>query len=522
MGTARKQIPLSRSHPSLAKQANGWDASEVTSGSSKKLGWKCPKNPKHIWIATPANRTRSNSGCPYCGNRRILKGENDLKSTHPKLAMEAFGWDPTTVSAGSKKNLKWKCKKNSKHIWIARPANRNYNKTGCPFCFGLQVLKGDNDLASNYPKLSKEAYGWDPTKVFAGGAKNLKWRCSIDSRHIWIARVETRTVRGYGCPFCSGKKLAKNSNDLRTTHPAMAKEAFGWDPKTITASSTKKLKWKCSKNSKHIWETTPSARKSKGIGCPVCVGKAVLKGDNDLASKFPKIAKEAYGWNPEEFTASSGKKLTWKCSKNKKHIWITSPGSRTYGLQSKCPYCVNRKVLKGDNDLVTTHPKLAKEAYGWDPTTVTAGMDKLRLWKCKKNSKHIWKTRVSHRAMSDSGCPNCSVSGFHSDLPGYLYFLSHSKWKMFQIGITNFPKVRIAQHVSKGWKKIQVVGPLDGQETRNWEKAFLLMLREEGADLGNQKIAGKFDGYTEAWSKSRYAPKSIAELKRKSKKYLAN
>ena len=118
MATSSLKKPLAKTHPAIAKQAHGWNPTDITSGSSKKLKWKCPKNPKHIWIATPANRTNSNSGCPYCGNRRILKGENDLKSTHPKLAMEAYGWDPTTVSAGSKKNLEWKCKKNSKQCQI--------------------------------------------------------------------------------------------------------------------------------------------------------------------------------------------------------------------------------------------------------------------------------------------------------------------------------------------------------------------------------------------------------------------
>jgi hypothetical protein len=40
------------------------------------------------------------------------------------------------------------------------------------------------------------------------------------------------------------------------------------------------------------------------------------------------------------------------------------------------------------------------------------------------------------------------------------------------------------------------------------------MLKAKGADLSNQKIAGKFEGYSEAWSKSIFPVKSIKELMR--------
>ena len=36
----------------------------------------------------------------------------------------------------------------------------------------------------------------------------------------------------------------------------------------------------------------------------------------------------------------------------------------------------------------------------------------------------------------------------------------------------------------------------------------------KGADLSNKEIVGKFDGYSEAWSKSTFPVKSIKELMR--------
>jgi hypothetical protein len=83
---------------------------------------------------------------------------------------------------------------------------------------------------------------------------------------------------------------------------------------------------------------------------------------------------------------------------------------------------------------------------------------------------------------------------------------------MTQIGITNFPSDRLKKHRGNGWELIELRGPLDGHLTQQWETAILRMLRAKGADLSNDKIAGKFDGYSEAWSKITFEVKSIKEL----------
>jgi hypothetical protein len=85
---------------------------------------------------------------------------------------------------------------------------------------------------------------------------------------------------------------------------------------------------------------------------------------------------------------------------------------------------------------------------------------------------------------------------------------------MFQIGITNDPDRRIAKHQKSGWELLELRGPIDGHLSRQWETAILRMLKAKGADLSNEKIAGKFDGYSEAWSKSTFEVSSIKELMR--------
>jgi hypothetical protein len=55
---------------------------------------------------------------------------------------------------------------------------------------------------------------------------------------------------------------------------------------------------------------------------------------------------------------------------------------------------------------------------------------------------------------------------------------------------------------------------MEGHLAQQWETAILRMLRFKKADLANSLIAGKFDGYSEAWSKSTFPVKSIKELMR--------
>ncbi|MFM7785036.1 MAG: hypothetical protein ACKPE6_10410, partial [Gammaproteobacteria bacterium] len=80
--------------------------------------------------STIGSRTGQGSGCPYCIGKKILAGFNDLSTTHPELATEAFKWDPTTLGFGSGKKVKWKCPEG--HVWECSPnLPRNWRCTRC-------------------------------------------------------------------------------------------------------------------------------------------------------------------------------------------------------------------------------------------------------------------------------------------------------------------------------------------------------------------------------------------------------
>ena len=118
---------------------------------------------------------------------------------------------------------------------------------------------------------------------------------------------------------------------------------------------------------------------------------------------------------------------------------------------------------------------------------------------------------MNHRA-EGQGCPSCSVNGYDPNKNGYLYFLRHDLWGLFQIGISNVPKDRIATHRKDGWIVIDIRGPIGGYEAFDWEQAILKALKKKGISLGPDQIAGKFSGYTEAWIQEDFPANSLAEL----------
>ena len=386
----------------------------------------------HEWEATINARVNSD-GCPFCSNQRLLPGFNDLATTHPHLLNEwNYGKNiisPDEVFAGSEILVWWKCDKG--HEWQANPYERKAGQR-CPYCSNHRVLKGFNDLATVNPFLAIE---WDyerndiaPTDIVAGSNRKVWWKCSICG-YQWETTVTARNS-GSGCKKCAnaqlGSKLSKikleNNGSLFDHHPELADE---WDyqkniditPQTITAHSKTKVWWMC-KICGYAWKATVSNR-SKGHGCPACARKRVqkLKRQTELSRRGsllqnnPDLAAE---WNyernsitPADIFSNSTAKVWWICSYG--HHFEASPNNRTRGRN--CPYCSNRKVLTGFNDLATVKPHLLLE---WDytknadinPSQITSGNDRKVWWRCLVCS-HEWEAPV-YRRSAGSGCPICA------------------------------------------------------------------------------------------------------------------
>ena len=182
-------------------------------------------------------------------------------------------------------------------------------------------------------------------------------------------------------------------------------------PKNIAPYSHVKVWWRCEKG--HEWQVQVRER-TKNNGCPVCAGKVVIPGENDLLSRFPEIAAQ---WHPakngclapENVAPFSGKKVWWVCSLG--HEYSASVAQRTL-LATGCPVCAGKKVLAGFNDLATKDPMLAKQWHpelngDLTPEMVTVGSAKKVWWQCPEG--HEWQAKVYNRtSIRKHGCPVCA------------------------------------------------------------------------------------------------------------------
>ena len=355
----------------------------VNNHYSKKAWWKCSKG--HSWAAAINTRVNYGTGCPYCSNRFVLSGYNDLLTNRPELAKE---WDydkntdilPENVVTGSNKKIWWKCSYG--HSWEATLASRVSTNSGCPYCANQKFKTGYNDLKTKYPELAREwnyekNHGLLPENVIGGGEKRVWWKC--DKGHEWQAVISSR-ISGRGCPYCSNKKLLPGYNDFATVYPELVHE---WNyekngdlkPENVSCGSMTKVWWKCSKG--HEWYLSPNQRRRLDgtmAQCKYCAGKMAIPGETDLATTRPDLVEE---WNyvkntdisPAEVKSFSAKKVWWKCSKCS-FEWQATIANRSGG--SGCPNCSpkgsgsRKKVLQVETGKVFDSIKDASESTGCD------------------------------------------------------------------------------------------------------------------------------------------------------------
>ena len=258
-----------------------------------------------------------------------------------------------------------------------------------------------------------------PQTVTYGSHTAVWWRCA--NGHTWKAMIYTRTG-GSDCPYCAGKKVQIGCNDLVTQCPELTRQ---WDyaknlpvlPTEVSTGSHRIAWWRCEKG--HSWRAMIRSRVS-GCGCPVCAGKQLLAGENDLATVYPELAAQ---WDserngqlsPRDVLPGTDKKVWWICECG--HHWRAAVSARTHSW-SGCPYCSGKQVLPGFNDLASRNPALAVQ---WDakrngsltPQRVTPTSNRKAWWICEKG--HSFPAVIASRT-NGSGCPYCAG---RKVLPGF-------------------------------------------------------------------------------------------------------
>ena len=259
-----------------------------------------------------------------------------------------------------------------------------------------------NPLSSTNPNIADELVDASLADVLThGSSKRVDWKCSVG--HVWTASPNTRT-NGHGCPVCAGKKVLPGFNDLASQRPEIAAELVDASlATTVTARSGKKVAWRCGRG--HEWTASINTR-TNGHGCPVCAGKKVLPGFNDLATTRPDVAVKLVDQAAaRRVSAFSSKVLEWTCDDG--HVW-KAPVARIASGAS-CPACSGLTAAPGQTDIATTRPDLAAQLVDESlATTLKASTNRKVLWRCENG--HEWEASPNARSRekTGTGCPVCT------------------------------------------------------------------------------------------------------------------
>lgn len=378
----------------------------VSKGSEKKVWWICDKG--HEWQSAPYNIAKGNY-CPYCANRMVLKGFNDLESVNPKIAKE---WNykrnnivPSEVIFSSTKKVWWICSKG--HEWQAVIYSRNQNHA-CPICnlnkvtslpekaIAFYLLKSGIHIEENSKIIGKKEVDiYMPDRKIAIEYDGQyyhkdKERDLLKNRLCSDAGITLFRIREPGLPkLDDGLSVNYEIGPLKNDYSHLA-DAIEWLFSQLEIKSQKI----------NIAEQMQE----------IAIFFDKQKSEKSITVTDPEVSKEwDYAKNLVDIsTVTRGSYLDayWKCEACG-YEWRQKVCNRCTG--KGCPKMLFFKDNTWFNDLATTHEYLLKE-WNYDknkisPAQIGKGSNQKVLWICGKN--HEWMASPHNRAKGN-GCPICA------------------------------------------------------------------------------------------------------------------
>lgn len=426
-------------------------------------------------------------GCRKCGYERA-RGKTRNNPVEAEQLMLNSGFRPLEPYRGVSYPWKSECLKCNRTV---TPSYANVKKgSHCAYCVGARV-----DISEALNLL--EQRNLKPLEPFKTVMSKWKCECLICGDQVSPSLNSLKRGQG-GCKRCGYLRSGESSRLNETKAISIMREA-GVEPLEPYKSSKTAWKSKCMKCSREVSPRLSSLVQGHGA-CVYCAG---MKAD------FPEIEATMLKNRLKPLEPYKSAKTRWKCECLKCGDLVFPQYNSLQQGQGGC-----KKCAASENALNALLPE--KEVVsimlsrGFQPLVPYPGG--VLKWKsqCLQCNNIFYPNFFNVR--SGSGCPTCSKSSYDPNKEGYLYFIEHNEWDMYQIGITNHPDDRLKTHKKLGWSLLEIRGPIDGHLAQELETAILRMLRINGADLSNEKIAGKFTGYSEAWSKPTYVASSIKNL----------
>lgn len=343
-------------HPELLSE---WDyekndvkPNEIMSHTKYKAWWICPFG--HSYQAWMTGRCGTNhSGCPICdkenhtsfpeqalfyyvkksfpdainADRSTIGLELDIYIPSIRIAIEYDGriWHQNNEYELKKNQA---CKENN--IVLIRIREKGLILYEDCYCIIRDNVRRNNSLSE---VIKQVLYDID---------NNLELDVDVDrdAADIYSSYITTR-----------------KEHSLKARYPELAKE---WHPSKngllepdMVAPNTNKLVWwlgKCG----HEWLSSVADRANMRSGCPICSGKRVISGINDLKTFYPELCREwdyeknaSINLYPDKVAPHSDKKAWWKCGVCG-FSWPAKIDGRTR-MKAGCPKCAKNTISRSKN-----------------------------------------------------------------------------------------------------------------------------------------------------------------------------
>lgn len=398
---------------------------KVTSRSSKKVWFTCPKSQLHDYQAKIADTTDEKKvGCPYCSGVQVAP-DTSLEFKFPYISKE---WHPSKngkltpdkVTSGSNKKIWWLCEKG--HEYSMPPHERTYFNRGCNQCskFGSsQETRIYCELRHFFPdtKFRHKISGFEIDMFIPSISVGVEY----DGAFYHQDRVESDL----------SKNTAMNGSDIQLVRvrESPLPKILDWDVVTPQRELTKKdldnlfsFFGRINPKLKQLvadYHSKEEFINDEEYSIYMSYFPSPFP-ENSLAETHPHVAIQ---WDsqknspltPYNFTHGSKHKVFWICDKGHSHK--TTIGSKVshFGSESKgCAYCSGRRTTQ-KKSLAKMYPELAQEwhPYKNDPLTpenVSTGSNRVVWWQCPVHPEIEWKGRIQTRVRGYERCQKCAPS----------------------------------------------------------------------------------------------------------------
>ncbi|XZN14367.1 hypothetical protein ACSW9O_16010 (plasmid) [Clostridium perfringens] len=301
---------------------------------------------------------------------------------------------------------KIKARHNCGYEWEVKPYNLLNNGRGCPICGEIKRRKIRTKTHSEFVEEVRKKLGDEYSILgeYKGVNNKIKVRhnCSKCNNYEWEV-IPSNLLKGQGCPSCKIINLSTSNEEFQKLFEEKYGDKFTLLDEYKNSRSKLRIKHNCEYCGNHIRIMRADAILER-LYCKVCDGNEENK--KTINMKFKKKNIELI---EEVKTKKAKHKL--KCLVCGE-IWESNLQNILRKDARGCPVCANKKVVKGINDIATTHPHLVKYFVNKeDAYKYSYGNGKKRVpIKCLDcgDIKHLSMNDLTGRYLEGFHCSKCS------------------------------------------------------------------------------------------------------------------